>query len=178
MGSRASDAGCRTRRRRITLGCGKAFDLSSGNEMQETRDAITSEHAQDSHGLATQSSGRGRRRVSDAQASMAPSFRCLKTFWFYFAWRWIAKMPGTIGIYFNTIGKPAATKTAESTDRATAWFTSPATSRKRRPSALSGTIPSPISLDTRTILPGALARAEVRSLIAWARSLSASIRFE
>src|SRR3546814_20706561 len=54
---------------------------------------------------------------------------------------------------FSVNGSPAVNSTTSSTAAATAWLSSPAASRKRRASALSGTMPSPTSLATRISVP-------------------------
>ena len=55
---------------------------------------------------------------------------------------------GTPGLTIS--GRPATVSTTRSARAASRWCRRPASSRKRRASALSGTIPSPTSLPTRT----------------------------
>src|SRR3954447_21568808 len=52
--------------------------------------------------------------------------------------------------HFSFIGRPATTNSASSAAAAMAWFMNPAASRKLRASALSGTMPRPTSLVTKT----------------------------
>ena len=52
--------------------------------------------------------------------------------------------------HFTRSGRPATISTTSSATEATAWFSRPAASRKRRASAFSGTIPSPTSFATAT----------------------------
>src|SRR5262249_11997155 len=71
-------------------------------------------------------------------------------------------------------GRPAATKTTRAASAATAWLSRPASSRKRRPSGVSGTSPSPTSLATSTTGPPASRNAVRSERVSSSMHLSAS----
>src|SRR5258708_36804425 len=103
-----------------------------------------------------------------------------------FALRHFGAMAGGLGVVdilvhfvsFTAIGNPATMRTTRSARAAIRWFRRPCRSRKRRAISLSGTLPKPTSLETRTIGAGPPLSAASRRGISTSKSASASMRFD
>src|SRR5260370_18300567 len=81
-------------------------------------------------------------------------------------------------VSFTTICNPAIMRTTRSARTAIRWFRRPCRSRKRRANSLSGTMPKPTSLETRTTGARRPPSAASRRAISTSKSAPASRRFD
>src|SRR5215831_10164959 len=79
---------------------------------------------------------------------------------------------------FTATGKPATIRTTRPARAAIRWLSRPCMSRKRLANALSGTMPKPTSLETRTTGARRLSSEVSRRAISTSRSAPASMRFD